>query len=299
VAFEFVHYPRLHLSYNVSTVSKEPIKDIVSVIVPTRNSSQTLTQCLESIKKQSYPAIEILVIDNFSTDDTPKIAQDYADKFYQKGPERSAQRNFGASKANGAYIAMIDSDMCLTPHVIVQAVAEIKKDGTVGVVIPEQSFGQGFWAQCKRLERSFYVNVPYMEAARFFRKTTFEKVGGYDVLMVSGEDWNLSQQIEGFGKLSRTKDFILHNEGHISLLRTIRKKYYYAQEFGTYTSKNKKQPKLNKQTGIVSRYWLFISHPIQLFKNPFLGIGMLFMKTCEFAFGGIGYLRAKTGRTQA
>lgn len=269
-------------------------KAFVTVIVPTKNSSATLDDCLNSIKNQTYPAIELIVVDNFSDDETLNIAKRYTSHFYSKGPERSYQRNFAVSKAKGTYVCIIDSDMNLEPEVIEQCVdlmATNKK--TVGVTIPEKSFGEGFWAQCKELERSFYVGVPYMEAARFFYRKDFLDIGGYDVAMVSGEDWDLSQRIESRGKLARTSAYIHHDEGHISLLKTIKKKLYYAKLFASYTENSGSQEKVGQQTNLFGRYKLFFSHPKKLFHNPILGLGMLFMKTCEFGFGGIGYLMAK------
>jgi glycosyltransferase involved in cell wall biosynthesis len=289
----------LALRYNMPTVNSAISNGtIVSVIVATKNSASTLKACLKSIRKQTHPSIELLVIDNFSTDETPKISRAYADIFEQKGPERSAQRNYGASRAKGEYVVFIDSDMELSPTVIAEAVQALNTAGTTGVIIPEESFGKGFWAQCKKLERSFYVGVSYMEAARFFRTRTFRKVGGYNADLVSGEDWDLSQRIEHLGKLGRTQAYIYHNEGHISLLKTIQKKYYYAQKFSAYQATNRGANNLSKQTGLIGRYWLFLSHPWRLFRNPLLGFGMLFMKTCEFGVGGLGYLSVKFSGSQ-
>ena len=62
----------------------------VSVIVATLNSERTLGDCLRSIKAQTYPDIELLVVDNFSSDRTLEVAMQYADKVEQVGPERSA-----------------------------------------------------------------------------------------------------------------------------------------------------------------------------------------------------------------
>lgn len=266
----------------------------MTVIVPTKNSEATAEKCLQSIKNQTYDAIDLIVVDNFSTDSTPEIAKHYATHFYSKGPERSPQRNYGVSKAKGTYVAIIDSDMTLSPKVIEQAVVAIEHNPhIVGIVIPEESFGEGFWAQCKKLERSFYVSVPYMEAARFFRRTDYLKLGGYNESLVSGEDWDLSQRMEALGSLGRTESFIYHNEGHISLLKTVRKKYYYAQKFAAYQKLNTDNKKASQQTGIVSRYRLFLTQPRKLFRNPILGIAMLFMKTCEFGAGACGMALAK------
>lgn len=270
---------------------------IVSVIVPTKNSASTLEKCLASIKNQSYKHIEIIVIDNFSSDETPQIAKKYTKLFFQKGPERSAQRNYGVKNATGEYVFIIDSDMNLDSEVVRQCANTMAENPKVtGMIVPEESFGEGFWAQCKKLERSFYIGVPYMEAARFFKKSDFLKVGGYDKKMVSGEDWDLSQRIKNDGLFEHTAAIIHHNEGHISLFKTIKKKFYYAQLFKHYAQESRNAQDLSRQTSIIGRYALFFSQPKKLFKNPIIGLGMLFMKTCEFGFGAAGYLKAKAQR---
>ena len=272
-------------------MSKQPV---VSVIVTTKNSSKTLEACLRSVKKQTYRHVELILVDNYSDDNTQEIAKLYTKHVFSKGPERSTQRNYAVEQASGKFVFIIDSDMELNPGVVEECVAEMSKsDNCVGVVVPEESFGEGFWAQCKKLERSFYVGVSYMEAARFFKKSDFMNVGGYNVEMISGEDWDLSQRIEALGIFSRTSSIIRHNEGRISLRKTIGKKFYYASKFTSYIQGGSDTKKLAHQTSIFGRYALFFSKPKLLFAKPLVGIGMLFMKTCEFGFGGIGILFSK------
>jgi glycosyltransferase involved in cell wall biosynthesis len=219
-------------------------------------------------------------VDNNSTDNTKEIAHKYTDKVYNKGPERSPQRNYGVSVASGDYVAIIDSDMELSPKVIEECVHAINKEGVVGVIIPEESFGIGFWAQCKKLERSFYVGVSWMEAARFFKRKTFLSIGGYNESIVSGEDWDLSQRFNVLGQLKNINKFIRHNEGHLRLYSTIKKKYYYAKKFNIYqlttTSNN-----LRSQSSAFARFNLYFSQPSKLFSKPLVGLGMLFVKSLE------------------
>lgn len=267
---------------------------LVSVIVPTKNSSGFLDKCLESIKNQTYKNLEIVVVDNNSTDNTKEIAKKYTDKVFNQGPERSAQRNYGVKNCGGDQVLIIDSDMELSDLVVEQCMAKINSVPEIkGVIIPEESFGKGFWAKCKKLEKSFYVGVEWMEAARFFTKNDFLDVGGYNENMVSGEDWDLSQKIGQLGKISRIDQYIFHNEGYPKLYNILKKKFYYAQNILKYLNENKSQQNIKKQADIVQRYKLFFSQPKKLFKNPFVGVGMLFMKTCEFGFGGSGYLIGK------
>ena len=63
--------------------------ELVSVIVPTKNSERTLAKCLDSIRNQTYKSIEIIVVDNNSIDSTKEIAKRFTKKVYNKGPERS------------------------------------------------------------------------------------------------------------------------------------------------------------------------------------------------------------------
>jgi glycosyltransferase involved in cell wall biosynthesis len=262
---------------------------LVSIIIPTKNSAQTLDACLQSIKNQSYSNTEIIVVDNQSQDKTKHIALNYTNKVYDHGPERCAQRNCGAAKAVGDYYLFIDSDMEVGSDVVSACVKTTTKDEhLIAMIIPEESFGQGFWSQCKRLEKSFYVGVDWIEAARFFNKHHFHAVGGYDENLVSAEDWDLSQRIGSTGKIGRVGEYIRHNEGNIDLLKTCRKKFYYARNVGKYLRKNPSNAA--KQINVLSRYALYFGSPTTVFRHPILGIGLLWMKTCEFGCGLAGLL---------
>ena len=158
---------------------------LVSVIVPTKNNESTIEKCLESIKKQIYSTIEVIVVDNYSTDRTKEIAESFGFRFYRKGPERNPQRNFGAEQAGGEYLLFVDSDMELSPEVVADCVATVQSEGVQAVTIPEISFGEGFWTKCKAFERSFYMDEETMALARFFDKDAFVSSGGFDYV-----DWS-------------------------------------------------------------------------------------------------------------
>ena len=192
---------------------------LVSVIVTTKNNHDTLELCLHSIRHQTYSFVELIVVDNNSADDTKDIAHKYTDRVFNKGPERSAQRNFGVSQALGDYVLIIDSDMELEPAVVAACVAKtealpleeadplagdmLTNAGIKAVIIPEESFGKGFWAQCKRLERSFYVGQDSIEAPRFFDKGLYLQLGGYNEAMSGGEDWDFTRRIRKVAKVGR------------------------------------------------------------------------------------------------
>jgi glycosyltransferase involved in cell wall biosynthesis len=270
---------------------------LVSVIVPTYNSASYLDACLKSIVEQSYERVELIVVDNNSKDNTKEVAKKYAEYVYNYGPERSAQRNFGVKQSQGEYVLIIDSDMELSRDVVKSCVEKIlTNDVLKALIIPEESFGKGFWSQCKKLERSFYSGIDWQEAARFFDRKVYEEVGGYDENLTGWEDYDLPNRIESiYGKeyVDRVKELIYHNERNLSLFTSCKKKFYYAATLNSYIEKNANQSRLAQQTSILRRYAVFFSQPIKLFQNPIFGLGMLFMKTCEFASGAAGYLTGK------
>jgi len=261
---------------------------LVSVIITTKNEEKNIKTCLVSIKNQTYQNIEIIVVDNNSIDSTKKLASEYTKYVYNKGPERSAQRNFGASKSKGKYLLFLDADMKASRKVVEECVKAIELRDVGGIIIPEESYGVGFWAKCKKLERSYYIDAGGIEAARFYKTSVFKESKGFDIGMVSGEDWDLSSRIRNVNKLDRIDSFIFHNEGELSLMNTVKKKYYYATKISVYLSKNQGKVKSDDQLSIISRYRLFLSNYKKIIEDPVLFTGMLFMKSCEFTAGFFG-----------
>lgn len=268
---------------------------LVSVIITTRNNESTIAACLGSIVRQTYVPIEIIVADNASSDSTKVIAHTYTPLVFDKGPERSAQRNFAVSKASGQYVLIIDSDMELCTGVVASCVKTVKADDRIrAVVIPEESFGEGFWAQCKRLERSFYEGATDIEAARFFDKSLYLEVGGYDETLTGAEDWDLTDRVAAKTAIGRASDYILHNEGRINLRSALKKRFYYNKGFLQFYAKSAARQTKGGLGGNVLRYYkLYLSNPRKLFANPIHGAGMLFMKTCEFGTGALSIIAAK------
>lgn len=90
--------------------------DLISVIVPAYNVAPWLSQCLNSILAQTYKNLEIIVIDDGATDDTPRILDEYAKKdsriiaIHQKNSGLVAVRNKGIELASGKYITFVDGD---------------------------------------------------------------------------------------------------------------------------------------------------------------------------------------------
>ncbi|MBU1032297.1 glycosyltransferase [Patescibacteria group bacterium] len=273
-------------------------KNLVSVIITAKNEDAVIGNLLKSILKQTYKYIEIILIDNNSDDKTLSIAGKFRKvKIYQQGPERSAQRNFGAKKATGDFLFFLDADMELTPKVIEDCVEKINQEKAEGMVVPEQSKWTNFWGEVKAYERSFYSEKgdPITDAARFFSKKIFNKVDGYDETITGPEDWDLPDRIREAGyKIGRSIEKIYHHEQEIFLATLFKKKFYYGLNAHKYLSKHD-IPIFSPKTIYFLRP-LFYKNWTRLVKHPILALAMVCMLMVELIGGGLGYVVGRARR---
>lgn len=262
---------------------------LISSIVTTKNEEDVIGNLLESLQEQSYQNFEIVIVDNFSSDKTVEIVRRYSKNIYEKGPERSTQRNFGVKMAHGDYIIILDSDMVLEKNVLKDCVQTFNKHDKLGaLVIPEKSFGIGFWSRCKAYEREFYVGEESIEAPRSFRRNLFLKFGGYDASITGPEDYELPLRMKKKGiKIGRIKSFILHNEKKFSPFKSAKKKFYYASRASNYL---KKHPKMALAQGNLLFRPVFFKKWRKLISNPILSVGMFIMRMVEVTGALLGFI---------
>lgn len=280
-------------------------KILVSVIIPVYNEEKNIVKCIESLAKQTYSltannSLEVIVVNDSSTDNTFNVAKTLGSKLrinlriinLTGHQERAISRNTGAKSASGKYLLFIDADMKPSKKVIAECLGKIENDpaGFKAIIIPEESIGEGFWSECRALEKKCYIGDDRIEAARFFDKSAFWEVGGWDKNMISGEDWDLTRRIREKYKVGRINSKIYHNEGRLTLFKTALKKYYYGTYALPYWRKN-----LNNPRDVIS----FVIRPTYLrrwkllLSDPLHAVGMIFLKTVEFTAGVLGIIRAK------
>lgn len=267
----------------------------VSIIISTRNEEDVIEVLLASVKKQTYKQIEIIVVDNNSSDKTKAAAKKFTNLVFNSGPERSAQRNYGAKKAKAEFLFFLDADMELTTGVIEECIKTIRADKQIGgVIVPEISVGKRFWEKVKAFERSFYFDEGGIdiESARFFKKEAYMETGGYDTEITGTEDWDLSEKVRKSGwKITRIKSPLYHHET-IPSLGDLAKKYYYYGLTAPKTLANQKKPLISPKTihflrpAFYKKFYLFFLHPV-------LAIGVFLLLSTQISASGIGYITGK------
>jgi len=257
---------------------------MISIIITTKNEENVIGDLLKSLKKQKYKDFEIILVDNNSNDKTCEIAKKYTNKVFIKGPERSVQRNFGVSKALGEYVLILDADMKLSENVLLE-LSNVKEKV---VIIPEKSFGKGFWVKYKVFEREFYEGEEVVEAPRYFSKELFLEFNGYDKDITGPEDYDLPLRMKKAGiRIGHVKSYIFHNEKNFSPFKSAKKKFYYASKSAKYLQKH---PEMAIKQGNLLFRPVFFKKWRKLIKHPILSLGMFFVRIIEMSGAFFGFV---------
>jgi len=265
---------------------------LVSVIIPTKNSERTIRTCLESVRAQTYRNFEIVVVDNFSTDSTIRIANEYADVVLLAGPERTSQVKQGAANSKGDFIYKIDSDFVLEPSVLEKAVKVALDEKAVGVIIPNLSYPKiSFWSEVRFFERLSYVGSKQIEAARFIRRDAYDRVGGHDGTLVAYEEHDLHNRVSRLGKIVRIEDA---SEWHLGepkhLADIVTTNWYYGKTAIRYI---KRYPHIAPAQVLPVRRSLFNQRTVFLHR-PKLLLGLALYEIAKYFSGFLGLIAQVT-----
>lgn len=267
---------------------------LVSVIIPTFNSERFLEKCICSLESQTCEKLEIIVVDDSSTDSTVEIAERYHCRVIRNPRRgRAEAKNEGIRRSFGEYLVFVDSDMELTPNVISECVDLAENDKLVGgIVIPERSVGNSFWVKVRDFERSFYAGS-VVESARFFRARFVKEVGGFEEGLIFFEESTLPYKIQrrGHNVFVRVKSVILHYEEDFSLIMWLRKKFYYGKTVQVYGHKYGDYSRM--QTSVWFRFGLFVKSWRRFLSRPELALGVISLKSLEYLAVIMGRVSSK------
>ncbi|MBX3346185.1 MAG: glycosyltransferase family 2 protein, partial [Nitrospira sp.] len=165
----------------------------ISVVIPAYNgTSRYLTEAIDSVRRQTLPASEIIVVDDASTDGTDALVQAIPQIRYVRHPQNSGQaaaRNTGARLAQGPYVAFLDQDDLWEPTFLEETLALLQPAAEAvlvhcdGYQVNERNEILEYDAAMKQQRSITQLLRGGHDAATsgsLFRKTCFDAVGGYD-----------------------------------------------------------------------------------------------------------------------
>lgn len=189
------------------------MEPLVSVIIPTYNRAKFVTEAVESVLNQTYSNIEIIIVDDGSTDNTREVLGEYQGKikyvYQNERGERSKARNDGFRHSRGEYIAFLDSDDLWLPTKIEKQVKVLNEEPDVAVVYVRVQFvdvngdpyrGEICWDALECRRKSLYEdlmthNVIGAPSAVMVRRSCLNSVGLFDESMVTCEDLDLWRRL--------------------------------------------------------------------------------------------------------
>lgn len=191
----------------MSTVTEDPPYTVhgplVSVIIPAYNEEKYLPLLLQALDNQTYQNIEVIVVDNESTDDTVRVAEDYGAKvIVNKEYNLSKSRNMGAKEAKGEILVFIDADSIPQHEVIEKVSKEIAINGKVFVTVNKCSTDSHLQSTMRVVAGWVPGDLARYTFSGMFiavSKQAFNSVGGFDEALLpqdgKGEDVDFVQRI--------------------------------------------------------------------------------------------------------
>ncbi len=216
----------------------------VSIIIPCYNSASFIDRCLESAFEQTHPDLEIICVNDGSSDNTMAILSSWQEKHAelivmdQVNKGATAARNAGTQKATGAYIQFLDSDDAIVPKKISHQLSLAETQGNADLVIGSY---ESFNEDSVRSESTPRLQDPQVDnvwiklmrtdlgitSANLFRRDAVLEAGGWDEELRSSQEYDLMFRI-----LQVRESYVYDME----LLTKI-----YPQQEGSITSSNKRE----------------------------------------------------------
>ena len=231
-------------------MEKSSEKPKVSIIIPTYNSGETLAECLKSVHDQNYPFYEVIVVDNFSSDDTLRTAKEFGAEVIQRKCNPALARNIGITNSTGKYILFLDSDQVLSPQVIEECVRKCESEKFGMVRIPEVFIGKSFWDSCSATWKNCYSKVEKIYGTseniitgepRFFVKEQITRVGMLDAGLLWGEDYDLYNRLRKMRSKEGWCNSKLYHYEPTSIGKILVKNIRYGKSVPIFLQQTKKQ----------------------------------------------------------
>ncbi len=203
----------------------------VSVIIPAYNRGRYIRQTVESVLNQTYTNIELIVIDDGSTDDTRDVLEGYGDRIIMLEHEgrqnrgQSASINLGLDHASGEYLAILDSDDYWEPDKIESQVGYLQQHPQAGLVygngtaVNERGeFLYNIYPRTHREESKpekvlldCYFSLP---SNALMRKSLLKKTGYFDETLRAGQDHDMAIRIAEVVRLAYIDKPLFHYRRH-------------------------------------------------------------------------------------
>jgi glycosyltransferase involved in cell wall biosynthesis len=198
----------------------------VSVVIPAYNAAKYVGDAIDSVLRQGVPGLEVIVVDDGSTDQTAAVVRGIRRKVvYLRQPNSgacSSPRNLGASHATGEFLAFLDADDMMCAGQLTRQLEAFQKDSELGAVISDyRNFGeqgdclQTHFESCNELLAATGLTLPHgmvrlepvlsnrllvrenfsIASSGLYRRGAWMRAGGFDVDLRASEDFDFIYRV--------------------------------------------------------------------------------------------------------
>lgn len=201
------------------------IPSSVQCVIPVFNGEKYIAEAIESALSQAVPSVEVVVVDDGSTDTTPGIVADFGAAIVSIRQARagvSAARNRGVRAGHSEFVAFLDADDRYHPHKLRDQLAVLESDSTLEFV---DAHSQYFWspelsesertADPRHAHRFWHETVPGHISSWLVRRRVFERLGYFDETLCFSEDtdWLLRYKDSG-GRITTLERCVSYRRLH-------------------------------------------------------------------------------------
>lgn len=202
----------------------------LSVIIPAYNYGRFIAEAIESVLVQTMRPVEIVVVDDGSTDDTAEMVARFGDAVKYIRQENAGvciARNRGVAESNGELIAFLDADDIWEPTKLEKQVAKFAEDARIGLVHCgmrefDSESGETIAMHLDGMEGSVADALLLWEqpvivgpgGTIMVSRKAFDEAGGFDPRMACGEDWDLCYRIARKYKVGFTPEPLVNYRSH-------------------------------------------------------------------------------------
>lgn len=216
---------------------------LISVVIPTYNRKMFLLKAIESVIRQTYKNIEIIIIDNGSSDGTYEVVKKIDDNrvkyYFMENLGANSARNLGIKKSKGEYIAFLDDDDEWIDSKLEKQIQKIGEDNNIGLVytgkkIRYLQYNLEYESIPKLNKQNIYLgNFVGTTSSVLVKKKLLKSLGGFDICLPALQDYELWIRLSKITKFSCVEEplVIYNNVNTLTQISNNTKKYEEAYKY--------------------------------------------------------------------